>query len=140
MGWKTEQVRPSSAVVAAVVDRAIRPAVEATRDRVQIAQIIAQISTWVLGEAQLESRILLGTAAQEPNANAHIRLRFRRTFKPERSLFFAQLRMDVPDEKTGFAGLIVKGEVKTDADEIAVSTTTCTVIYNQCSWIDPASV
>lgn len=72
------------------------------------------------------------------NAHGVIRLRFRRTFKPERNLFFCQLRLDSPLQPTGYTGFLIRGAVKQYADGMTTASADHTTWhYNQTRWMNP---
>jgi hypothetical protein len=138
MGWKTDQYLSPEEVIETVINRALKPAIASTCSRLGLLPILARVGVWVEDELQSKFQVV-GTGSQEAPLNAQIRLRLRRTIKAERSLFFAQLKLDDVDVTSGFAGLIVKGEVS-GSEKPSVKTRSCTAIFHRCEWIDPAGI
>ena len=118
----------------------MKPAALSASDRFGLPGITARIEVWVGDGLRLELNELISRSAPAHACpGARVRIRFRRTFKSSRSLFFSQLRMDDPDEKTGFAGLIIRGETKRESIGVSIKTTSCTTVYLRCDWINPAA-
>ena len=76
----------------------------------------------------------------QEHTNSELRLRFRETVKPERVLFFAQLRMAQPVGPARFAGMIVRGEIKTLGSSQNVMVMSAASMFNQMDWVDPANL
>jgi hypothetical protein len=137
MSWKNEQYVPSEDVIHAVVSRALKPSIADACRQLNLSPILARVGVWVGDQLQTPFQVV-GIGSQEAPLNAQIRLRFRKTFKPERSLFFAQLRTDEVDSITGFTGLLVKGQVLVGSEAPEVDTKSCTTIFHHSNWLDPA--
>src|SRR5438105_52758 len=101
MGWKEDQFVPSPELVEAVIADALRPAIIAACSALGVSQLTASIGVWMGNERPTDlPALVVGGMDDGGCSNAQVRLRFRRTFKPSRSLFFAQLKLDSPDDKS----------------------------------------
>jgi len=138
MSWKTDQYIPTTAVVREVVESALKPRILAILPEIHVSSLRGNIGVWKNNECKLEaSAVSIGLEDLGGVSNCEIRLRFRRTIKAERSLFFAQLRMVKPLGQARFAGIIITGEIKEANDGFCASSKSCTVIYNRCDWSLP---
>jgi hypothetical protein len=142
MSWKNEQFLPSAAEVDAVMKESVLPTIwSACAELHVLPPKFATLEIWVHDEMQKRSVIPLGSDGPvDEVAAAQIRLRFRRTFKPARSLFFAQLMTEVRDPQTGFAGLVAEGSMKAEENRFIIDMPTRTVIYNSSRWLHPGGL
>lgn len=138
MGWKTDQIVPPSDVVCSVVDRAIRPTAARACSEFAMAYLVVRLSVWVADEARMDSLVAVTEGRKkEILPNAEVRIHFRRTYRSDRCLFYAQLRIDDPADAKGYAGFVMRGEVKTEAADLVVNVISLTNLYNRSDWLTP---
>ena len=137
MGWKQDQFLPPVAGITAVVESGLRPTIAQVLSEYGITRIRGEIRVWVAHTPQ-DLHHPLDPSPSSDAILGEMRLRFRRTVKPSRQLYFAQLKLVRTETPATVTDLIIRGEIDSSVEPALVKTTSCTVIHNRFDWIDPA--
>jgi hypothetical protein len=137
MSWTDSQFVPDELTIRTVFDTALRPITEDHLRRFECGSIRLRISIW---KDDCEASAREETIALPTDRSAlvgELRLRFRSTFKPERALFFAHLRLAEPIAANGWSGFSCRGSVK-KTDTLAVQIDPIATQYNVHTWSNPS--
>lgn len=117
---------PPQSVIDAVISEVIVPQLERIRRETGMA-IRSACSVWVNDQCIPQQPVDI-----VPHGDAvvgEIRLSFRQTLVPGRSLFHAQVRLPHVAPEAGYAGFDVAGDAKVVSGNVAVSRVVCTSLY-----------
>lgn len=137
MSWKDSQFIPEYAVIEAVIEKAVLPTIAAQREASGSALENVQITIWQANLLRSEWQFAAPTKPNSTSPDGELRLRFRGTFKTERSLFFGQMRLKSPIAATGYSGFSLRGSAKVCDSGIVVDVDPVTTEYNSTRWRDP---
>ena len=130
MATRADEFEPSRDVIEQVIVEAIQPLM-VRFEQERGFSMTALLIVWIR-ESPGNSLVVSSTLIDRPVAvpRGEMRLRFRRTYRPERLLFSFNAFYEDLDPETGFSGFTMKGDIILSQDKITVRPNGWTGIYN----------
>ncbi len=134
MATKADEFEPDWRVIERIILVALQPKMLVCEQQRGFS-MAARLTVWVR-DAPGGAWIVSSSAINPPEVDLHgeIRLRCRRTYRPERILFRLESVYPNLDPETGFTGFSVSGDVLVGPDEITVRPKSWTGQYNVLTW------
>lgn len=128
MATERDEVIPDPSIVEHVVSQAILPTIA------EIEQTLGVHLRTLIVVCCRDERTSLREVGPPDGPAGEFRLRFRKTFKPERLRFYAESRYEQAKRGSKLRGIDVTGDVVKEGDEVIVTTKNSTVRYGTVPW------
>jgi len=134
MATKADEFEPEWRVVERVIQVALQPNMVACEEQRGFS-MTGRLAVWAR-EHGGQSCVVSSAAINPLGAEAvgDIRLRFRKTYRPERVLFRIESIYPNLDPETGFTGFSVRGDLLITPEEVIVRPEFWTGHYNKLTW------
>jgi hypothetical protein len=135
MATQADEFEPEWRVVEGLILLALQPRMRACERRHRVS-MVARLTVWVRGVPG-SSWIVTSSAINPRGLEAHgeVRLRCRRTYRPDRVLFRLESIYPNLDAETGFTGFSMSGDLLIGSNEVTVRPGFCIGEYNKRKWI-----
>ena len=130
MASSVDEFEPPKELVKRVIVEAVQPSMAAC-EKERGVSMTARLTVWILDQPG-SSRMVTSTVIGGPDVETkgEMRLRFRRTSRPERVLFCLNSLYQDLDPSSGFSGFTTRGDILITDDQVAVRPGGWTGHYN----------
>jgi hypothetical protein len=134
MATKADEHEPEWRVIERIIQVVLQPNL-LTCEEALGSSMTGRLTVWVRDEPR-SSWVITYSAIDPPGAEpvGDVRLRCRRTYRPERSLFRVESVYPGLNRETGFSGFSVSGDLLVNQDEVIVRPATWTGQYHVRTW------
>lgn len=134
MATKADEFEPEWRIVERIIRIALQPNMLVCEQQRGFS-MVARLTVWVR-DASGSAWVVSSSAINPPDAKprGEIRLRCRRTYRPERILFRLESIYPDLDPETGFTGFSLSGNVLVGPDEVTVRPEFWIGQYNKLTW------
>jgi hypothetical protein len=134
MATEADEFEPPGPVIERVFVEAIVPVLRACESSLGWP-IVADLTVWVRDDPRSSLAVTsTGIGSSDPPTSGEIRLRFRRTIDPHRTLFRAEAILPGVRPKKGFSGFTIRGDVRQAGDAITVRDRGGAYRHNVWTW------